>query len=93
MLNPKRPETDELYVSEFKMNFGNLMTEVNSHVQRREYSRIVKDIVKKRFEKKRELLRKKQDEERIKIYGAKVKVIHEKNNEAITSEEQLIIDR
>ena len=79
LLEPKKVVQTEKYLQEFNINFGNLLQVIAGNVQKRQTSRKLRQMVIKRYEKKRRLFARQQDEERKKIYGPKVERIDKKN--------------
>ena len=71
------------YIIEFDANFACLMRSIQSFAAGRLKSLETRQRAYRRYEKKRRLLKAKQVEHKIKIYGPKVKAINFKNDKDI----------
>lgn len=74
---PSHPPQD--YIRIFEDRFKGLLHQLQARVQLRLESRQIKQTVNRRFDKKTKLLREKQEEKKIKIYGTKVRAMNKNN--------------
>ena len=76
-------EVSTHYLIEFDANFASLVNAIQSYAKGRLKSLETRQRVYRRYEKKRRLQKARLEEEKVKIYGPKVKTINSKNYQDI----------